>query len=91
MAMTSDPVTTAPHPRAVRFANVGHFYSHVFMLLYPTVVLALEVQWKLPYGELLALALPGFVLYGVAALPAGWIADRWSGPVTIADAPVPTK
>ncbi len=80
MAMTSDPVTTAPHPRAVRFANVGHFYSHVFMLLYPTVVLALEVQWKLPYGELLALALPGFVLYGVAALPAGWIADRWSGP-----------
>ena len=53
MNMTSDPAASAPHRRAVRFANVGHFYSHVFMLLYPTVVLALEARWNLPYGELL--------------------------------------
>lgn len=66
--------------RAVRFSNVAHFYSHMFVLLYATVVLALEAEWKLPYGELLMLALPGFILYGIAALPAGWLGDRWSAP-----------
>jgi MFS family permease len=69
---------------AVRFANIGHFYSHVVMLLYPTVVLALEVEFRLPYGELLALALPGFMLFGIAALPAGWLGDRWSIPGMLA-------
>jgi len=48
------------------------------MLLYPTVVLTLERQLSLSYGELLALSVPGAVLYGVCALPAGWLGDRWS-------------
>jgi MFS family permease len=64
--------------RALRFANLGHYYNHVIMLLYPTVVLALEGLFDLSYGDLLSLAFPGFVLFGIAALPAGWLADRWS-------------
>lgn len=64
------------HP--VAFANVGHTYTHLFMLLYPTVVLALEGEFGLSYGELLSLALPGTVLFGAGALPAGWLGDRWS-------------
>jgi MFS transporter, FSR family, fosmidomycin resistance protein len=63
---------------SLAFANVGHLFTHLLMLLYPTVVLALEGRYGLSYGELLALSLPGFVLYGVAALPAGWLGDRWS-------------
>ena len=63
---------------SLAFANVGHVFTHLLMLLYPTVVLALEGRYGLSYGELLALSLPGFVLYGVAALPAGWLGDRWS-------------
>ena len=55
---------------SLAFANVGHLFTHLLMLLYPTVVLALEGRYGLSYGELLALSLPGFVLYGVAALPA---------------------
>ena len=58
------------------FANIGHYFTHMFMLLYPTVVLALEHQFTMSYGELLSLSLPGFVLFGVAALPAGWLGDR---------------
>jgi MFS family permease len=50
----------------------------MFMLLYPTVVLALEKSWGLSYGELLPLSLPGFILFGAAALPAGWLGDKWS-------------
>lgn len=64
--------------RALGFANLGHYYNHVIMLLYPTVVLALEGLFDLSYGDLLSLAFPGFVLFGIAALPAGWLADRWS-------------
>lgn len=63
---------------ALWFANLGHYYNHVIMLLYPTVVLALEGVFGLSYGDLLALAFPGFVLFGIAALPAGWFGDRWS-------------
>ena len=33
--------------------------------------------FDLPYGELLGLSL-GLVLFGLAALPAGWLGDRWS-------------
>ena len=48
------------------------------MLLYPTVVLALEGSWGLGYAELLPLGVAGFFLFGIGALPAGWLADRWS-------------
>ena len=60
------------------FANVAHFYSHMMMLVFPTVVIVLEKVFSLPFGELLSLSLIGFVLYGIAALPAGWLGDRWS-------------
>ena len=60
------------------FASVGHTYAHLFMLLYATVVLALEREFDRPYGELLTLSLPGFIAFGLGALPAGWLGDRWS-------------
>jgi FSR family fosmidomycin resistance protein-like MFS transporter len=60
------------------FINVGHTYAHLFMLLYPTVVLALEGEWGLGYAELLPLGVAGYFLFGIGALPAGWLADRWS-------------
>ncbi len=63
---------------ALAFSNVGHSFSHLFMLLYPTVVLALEPEFNMSYGELLALMTVGNILFGVGALPAGWLGDRWS-------------
>ncbi len=63
---------------AQSFSNVGHSYSHILTILYPTVVIALEKAWGASYGELLALMLAGQILFGVAALPAGWFGDKWS-------------
>jgi MFS family permease len=60
------------------FAGIGHFFAHLLMLLYPTVVLVIEGRWGMSYGELLSLSLGGFVLFGLGALPAGWLGDRWS-------------
>lgn len=69
---------TSSNRIALTFAQIGHTYTHVFMLLYPTVVIALEREFNMSYGELLVLMTAGNVLYGVAALPAGWLSDRWS-------------
>ena len=63
---------------SIAFSQIGHSFSHIFMLLYPTVVLALEKEFHQSYGELLVLMTLGNVLFGVAALPAGWLGDRWS-------------
>lgn len=62
------------------FSQIGHSFSHIFMLLYPTVVLALEREFHMSYGDLLVLMTLGNVLFGVAALPAGWLGDKWSTP-----------
>ncbi len=68
----------APGRVAIGFSNGAHGLTHLFMLLYPTAVLGLEHEFHLPYGQLLSLSLGGFILFGVGALPAGWLADQWS-------------
>jgi len=68
----------SPARLAQAFSNVGHSASHILMLLYPTVVLTLESEMKMEYGELLVLMTLGNVLFGFGALPAGWLGDRWS-------------
>jgi len=60
------------------FLNLSHAYAHLFMLLYATVVLALEVESDRDYGELLLPATAGFVAFAAGTLPAGWLGDRWS-------------
>src|SRR5437588_11090429 len=59
-------------------SSFGHFFAHLLTLLSPTVLLVLEGRWGMSYGDLLSLSLGGFVLFGLGALPAGWLGDRWS-------------
>jgi len=60
------------------FTNVSHAFAHFLMMLFPTVVLALEREWGMAYSELIGLMFTGQILFGIGALPAGWLADRWS-------------
>lgn len=61
------------------FLNVGHFLDHFFVLIFATVAaLRLTSEWGMRYGELIPYATPAFVGLGVCAIPAGWLADRWS-------------
>ena len=53
-------------------------FAHLLMLIFPTAVLAMEGTWGLGYAELLPLGFAGYLLFGLGALPAGWLADRWS-------------
>ena len=57
----------------------GHFFDHLFMLVFATVAaLALVQEWGIRYADLIPYATPGFVAFGVCALPSGWLADKWS-------------
>jgi MFS family permease len=60
------------------FLNLGHALDHLFLLIYPTVVLAMSPEFGRSYSEMLPLALGGFIAFGAGSLPAGWLADHWS-------------
>ncbi len=59
------------------FSNLGHFYIHVVTALYAVIILQLERDWNEPYEDLLRLWTIGSLLIGLAAIPAGRMADRW--------------
>lgn len=61
------------------FLNIGHFYDHFFILIFATAAaLVLSHEWQMSYAELIPYATPGFIAFGLCAIPAGWIADKWS-------------
>lgn len=70
---------------ALIFSSAGHFLFHYFAAMYFTIVLAIAKDWNsVPYEDLIALWLSASVLIGLAALPAGRLADRWSAPGMLA-------
>jgi MFS family permease len=64
--------------RVIGFINIGHAIDHMFMLIFPTAVLGMQADFARAYGELIALALGGFIAFGAGSVPAGWLGDRWS-------------
>ena len=87
--MTAEVSTSARFPAArtaelsrrrvaIGFVNWAHALDHYVMLIFPTVVIELEVVYGRSYSELIALGTASFVAFGLFSLPAGWLADRWS-------------
>ena len=80
--MSSTAASNNPHDAekrlAIGFLNWAHAIDHFVLGIYPTVVIGLEIVYRRPYSELIALATAMFVAFGVFSLPAGWLADRWS-------------
>ena len=67
-----------PETNALIFAAAAHGAMHMFAAYYFTIVLALERVWEMPYPDLIELWTPAALLIGIAAIPVGWIADRWT-------------
>src|SRR3546814_7639739 len=79
--MTQPPRPLAPTVlprRVIGFVNLAHLTDHMFMLIFPTAVLAMEADFGRSYGELLALSVGGFIAFGAGSLPSGWLGDHWS-------------
>src|SRR3984893_17710855 len=68
----------ADRVRTIVFLNWAHAIDHFVLLIYPTVVIGLEVVYGQSYPDLIALSTASVVAFGVFSLPAGWLADRWS-------------
>ena len=49
----------------IGFNNFAHAVDHYVMLIFPTVVIGLEVVYGRPYGELLALGTASFFAFGI--------------------------
>ena len=60
------------------FLNIGHFLDHFFVLIFATASLRLTIEWNMSYSELIPYGTLGFVAFGLGAIPAGWLADKWS-------------
>lgn len=76
-----EPAITTDESRVkltIGFINWAHALDHYVMLIFPTVVIGLEVIYARSYSELIALGTASFIAFGVFSLPAGWLADRWS-------------
>jgi MFS family permease len=74
----SAPQAEAGKRRAIVFLNLAHAIDHFVLLIFPAIVIGLEVVYGRPYAEMIALSTAAFVAFGVFSLPAGWLADRWS-------------
>jgi MFS family permease len=56
--------------------GVGHFTTHFFELMFPTLAVALARQTELPLDEVLTWSFAGYLLFGLGGLPFGMLADR---------------
>lgn len=67
----------SPVTRQVCLINASHLFTHYGLLVLATAVLAIVQQepaiFGSDYGPILALGTPMFVVYGLGALPMGWI------------------
>src|SRR5499427_6074591 len=84
VSIAHEPIAATAHRsqdanrRAIAFLNLAHALDHFVLLIFPAVVIGLEVVFTRPYDEMIALATGAFVAFGLFSIPAGWLADRWS-------------
>lgn len=63
---------------SITYSCIGHATMHVMTVLYLTVVLELEREWRMDYDTLIQLWTFGSLLVALGAPLAGWLGDRWS-------------
>ena len=63
--------------RILTFTAVAHFSVHFLEQMFPTVAVVIARDSGQPIHEVLAWSFFGYLLFGLGALPAGLLADRW--------------
>jgi MFS family permease len=54
-------------------------FSHYIMLIFPALVIPLQAEFQVDLSDIFALSFSGYLLYGLGALPAGYLTDRFGG------------
>lgn len=62
----------------VSLTCTGHALTHTYMLILPALLLPLKDQFGVSITQITSLGTICYFLYGVMALPGGFLADKWS-------------
>lgn len=68
---------TAVEKRILLLTCPCHFLTHLFILVFPAVTMPIVGALGMPLENVVRLSFLMYLTYGVFALPAGYIADRW--------------
>ena len=60
------------------FTNAGHFLSHTFILIFPSIATTLSAELSLPFEEVLKISFLMYLFYGLGSLPSGLLSDNIS-------------
>jgi MFS family permease len=63
--------------RILAFSGIAHFAVHFFEQMFPTAAVGIALDAGLPVERVLAWSFLGYLLFGLGALPAGLLTDRW--------------
>src|SRR5208282_4854666 len=76
----------APHAAAVHaparpvrlLLNLGHALDHMFLLIFAAAVTTIAAEFKIGrWEDLMPYGTGAFLMFGLAALPAGRLGDLW--------------
>jgi MFS family permease len=73
------PADSGAVNRLVWLVGLSHATNHLVMLVFPAVLLLVQQEFDLGLTALGILASVSFLCYGLGALPAGMLADRFGG------------
>ncbi len=72
-----EPLLSQQEKAVLETTSLGHLLCHLGELIFPSVILAIKSEFHLTPDQTTLLALLGYVLMGVGAVPAGAWADSW--------------
>jgi MFS family permease len=54
-----------------------HFLTHFFILVFPAITMPMVATFGMPLEDVVKLSFVMYLAYGLGALPAGYLVDRW--------------
>jgi len=61
---------------ALGLTGVGHFNTHLALVAYPTLAVMVAAEGSLTEETIIGWSFLGYLLFGLGALPVGFLADR---------------
>ncbi len=68
---------TVNEKKILIFTSAAHFLTHFFILIFPALVMPISRDLSLSVDVVIATAFPMYLLYGVLAIPWGYLSDRY--------------
>jgi len=64
--------------RILTFTSIGHFFTHFTMLLFPPLATTIALDSGLGLDRVFSISFLMYLFYGLAAIPWGYLSDRWN-------------